>query len=47
MKIKGKGTSVTVSGTVKKGSKQVLAYIQAKDADGNWGPAEAVWIPKA
>ncbi len=45
MKIKGKGTSVTVSSSVKTGSKQVLAYVQAQDADGNWGPAEAVWIP--
>jgi hypothetical protein len=47
MKIKGKGTSVTASITVKAGSKKVLAYVQGQDADGNWGPAWAVWIPKA
>ena len=47
MKIEGKGTSVTATATVKTGSKQVLAYVQAQDADGNWGPTQAVWIPKA
>jgi hypothetical protein len=47
MKIQGKGTSVTATATVKTGSKRVLAYVQAQDADGNWGPAQAVWIPKA
>ena len=47
MKINGKGTSVTATATVKTGSKRVLAYVQAQDADGNWGPAQAVWIPKA
>jgi carboxypeptidase T len=35
MKIQGKGTS------------EVLAYVQAKNASGDWGPAEAVWIPAA
>lgn len=45
MKIKGNGTRVTASIDVKKGAKQALAYIQAQDADGNWGPAVAVWIP--
>lgn len=44
MTIKGKGKGVTVTTTVKQGAKQVLAYVQAKDADGNWGPAQAVWI---
>ena len=47
MKIEGKGTSVKASITVKAGSKKVLAYVQAQDAKGNWGPALAVWIPKA
>jgi hypothetical protein len=47
MDIKGSGTSVTASIVVKAGSKQTLAYVQARDADGNWGPAVAVWIPKA
>jgi carboxypeptidase T len=45
MKIKGNGTDVTATATVKAGSKKVLAYVQAKDKDGNWGPAVAVWIP--
>jgi len=47
MKIKGKGTKVDASITVKAGSKKALAYVQAQDAKGNWGPAVAVWIPKA
>ena len=47
MKIQGKGTSVTATANVKQGAKQVLAYVQAKNADGNWGPAMAVWIPAA
>ena len=47
MKIEGKGTSVTATVSVKKGAKQVLAYVQAQDADGNWGATRAVWIPKA
>jgi hypothetical protein len=45
MKINGSGTKVTASITVKKGAKKVLAYVQAQDRDGNWGPALAVWIP--
>jgi hypothetical protein len=24
-----------------------LVYLQAKDADGNWGPLRAVWVPRA
>jgi hypothetical protein len=47
MKIKGSGTSVTASITVKAGSKKTMAWVQAQDADGHWGPAVAVWIPKA
>lgn len=47
MTIKGKGTSVTLTATVQPGAKKQLAYIQAQDADGNWGPAMAVWIPAA
>jgi hypothetical protein len=28
------------------GTRQVsLARVRARDADGNWGPALAVWIP--
>jgi hypothetical protein len=47
MKIQGKGTSVTASASVKKGAQKVLAYVQAKNANGDWGPALAVWIPAA
>ena len=45
MTIKGHGTTVTATASVKPGSDQVMAWVQAKDADGNWGPAVAVWIP--
>jgi carboxypeptidase T len=47
MKIKGKGTRVTATATVKQGSQKVLAWVQAQNADGSWGPALAVWIPAA
>jgi hypothetical protein len=47
MSIHGSGTSVTATATVDKGSARVLAWVQAMDAAGNWGPAFAVWIPKA
>ena len=47
MTVHGSGTTVTATATVPKGSKKVLAYVQAKDAAGNWGPVVAVWIPKA
>jgi hypothetical protein len=47
MKIKGSGSRVTATATVKPGAKKMLAYVQGQDADGNWGPAMAVWIPAA
>jgi carboxypeptidase T len=47
MKIKGEGTSVTATANVKMGGQEVLAYVQAKNAGGHWGPAMAVWIPAA
>lgn len=47
MKVKGKGTSATLSANVKPGSKKQLAYIQGRNANGDWGPAMAVWIPAA
>ena len=37
--------SATLTATVAPGAKKVLAYVQGKDAAGNWGPAQAVWIP--
>lgn len=45
MDVQGSGTSVTASSTVPRGAKRVLAYVQGRDAAGNWGPALAVWIP--
>ena len=47
MTVQGSGTSVTLTATVTPGPKKALAYVQGKDADGNWGPAQAVWIPAA
>jgi hypothetical protein len=47
MRIEGSGKSVTATTKVAKKAKQKLAWTQAKDADGNWGPIRAVWIPKA
>jgi carboxypeptidase T len=44
MKIKGSGPAVTASVTVRATSTKKLAWTQAKDADGNWGPIRAVWI---
>jgi hypothetical protein len=29
------------------GAQEVLAYVQARNANGAWGPAMAVWIPAA
>jgi murein tripeptide amidase MpaA len=47
MTLKGTGTSVKATARVKMGGQQVLAYVQAKNANGDWGPALAVWIPAA
>ena len=47
MQIKGSGTDVTATAKVAPGTQKKLAWTQAKDADGNWGPIRAVWIPKA
>ena len=46
MTIKGSGKSVQITGSVKPGKSKQLAYVQGQDADGNWGPVAAVWIPK-
>jgi hypothetical protein len=45
MKIKGSGTSVTATADVNPGQKKLLAYVQAKNANGDWGVTQAVWIP--
>jgi carboxypeptidase T len=47
MTIKGSGSDVTATVTITPGARKKLAWTQAKDADGNWGPVRAVWIPKA
>ncbi|HEY1330538.1 MAG TPA: M14 family zinc carboxypeptidase [Actinomycetota bacterium] len=47
MQIQGQGTSVTATADVTMASQQVLAWVQAKNANGDWGPALAVWIPAA
>jgi carboxypeptidase T len=46
MKIKGSGSEVDAKVKVKSGKKAQLAWIQAKDKSGNWGPTYAVWVPK-
>ena len=47
MTIDKKDISVTATATVTMGSQKVLAYVQAKNANGSWGPVTAVWIPAA
>src|SRR5262249_42672405 len=47
MTISGSGTSVTATADVQMGSQEVLAWVQARNASGSWGPALAVWIPAA
>ena len=47
MLIKGSGDDATAKIKVDPVRQKRLAYTQAKDADGNWGPIRAVWIPKA
>jgi hypothetical protein len=47
MTLNKKDISVTATAKVQMGSQQVLAWVQAKNANGSWGPALAVWIPAA
>jgi hypothetical protein len=47
MTIEGSGTSITATADVTMGAKKMLAYVQAKNANGYWGPATAVWIRAA
>jgi hypothetical protein len=47
MTLDKKDISVTATAKVTMGSQQVLAWVQAKNANGSWGPALAVWIPAA
>ena len=44
MTLVGTGKQVDLKVTVKRGGQQKYAYIQARDAQGNWGPVETVWI---
>ena len=47
MNIKGSGTSITASRKVHLGAQQQLAWVQAQNANGYWGPVQALWIPAA
>ena len=47
MRIRGSGTSVTAKAKIQTGAQEVLAWVQAQNANGDWGPAMAVWIPAA
>jgi len=47
MRLTGSGTSVTAQAKVQKGAQQQLAWVQARNENGAWGPAMAVWIPAA
>jgi hypothetical protein len=47
MEVKGSGSAVKATVKVSPGGRDKLAWTQARDADGNWGPVRAVWIPKA
>jgi hypothetical protein len=46
MLINASGSEATAKIKVDPGAKKKLAYTQAKDSEGNWGPIRAVWIPK-
>ena len=43
MKVKGRGASIKATATV---TGTGLAYVQGRDADGNWGPIQEVWLTK-
>jgi hypothetical protein len=47
MKVIGSGKQVDLKLKVNRGAQQRYAYIQARDASGNWGPVELVWIKAA
>ena len=47
MKVKGSGTSVKVQLSIARPATKTLGYVQTKDANGNWGPVKAVWVPAA
>ncbi|MCO1578310.1 hypothetical protein M8C13_21385 [Crossiella sp. SN42] len=44
LKVGGDGTTVEVGGKVGAWGLERLAYVRAKDADGNWGPLTAAWV---
>lgn len=43
MTVVGSGKRVTITGSLPATSERVAVYLQAKDADGNWGPTRVVW----
>ena len=46
MTVKGDGPTVTLKAKVTAPAKRKLAYVQGRDASGEWGPAAPVWLPK-
>lgn len=44
MDLVGSGKQVDLKVTVNRSAQKRYAYVQAKDAQGNWGPVDVVWI---
>lgn len=44
LKVTGDGATVELGGQVGAWGLERLAYVRAKDADGNWGPMTAAWV---
>jgi hypothetical protein len=44
MKIIGSGTEVGLKVRLARGATDQLVWVQARDADGNWGPTRSVWL---
>ena len=44
MSVIGSGKHVDLKVTLKRRTNDKLVWIQARDADGNWGPTRSVWL---
>ena len=44
MMVIGSGSRVDLKINLKRPAKDRLVWIQARDADGNWGPTRSVWL---
>jgi hypothetical protein len=44
MKVIGSGTQVRLKVVLDRPAKDKLVWVQARDADGNWGPTRSVWL---